>query len=75
MSAREMFKELGYNERKEEFKDDKIYAITFANYSKGNWIKITKETIEIVRNRINGYLSISMLPAINKQVEELGWNK
>ena len=75
MSAKEMFEKLGYNERKEEFKGDKIYAITFANYSKGNWIIITKETIEIVTNRRNGYLSTSMLPAINKQVEELGWNK
>lgn len=75
MSAKEMFEELGYNQRTEEFKNDKIYAITFANYSKGNWIKITKETIEIVTNRRSGYLSTSMLPAINKQIEELGWNK
>ena len=75
MSAKEMFKELGYKERKEEFKDDKIYAITFANYSEGNWIIITKKTIEIVTNRNRGYLSTSMLPAINKQIEELGWNK
>ena len=38
-----------------------------------NGVKITKETIEVVRNRINGALSVSTLPAINKQVEELGW--
>lgn len=73
MKAKEMFEELGYKERKEEFKDDKIFAITFADYKNGNWIKITKETIEVVKNRTNGYLSVSILPAINKQVEELGW--
>lgn len=74
MSSKEMFEKLGYKERKEEFKDDKIYAITHADYRKGNWIKITKETIEVVKDRTNGYLDTSLLPAINKQIEELGWN-
>lgn len=71
MSAKEMFEKFGYNERREEFKNDRIYAIIHADYRKGNWIKITKETIEVVKNRTNGYLDTSLLPAINKQIEEL----
>jgi flagellar basal body rod protein FlgB len=75
MSAKTMFENLGYEERKEEYKNDKIFAITYTDYEDGNWIKITKETIEVVRNRTNGYLSVSTLPAINKQIEELHWNE
>ena len=74
MSAKEMFEKFGYNERREEFKNDRIYAITYADYKKGNWIKITKEKIEIVKDRTIGYLDTLLLPAINKQIEELGWN-
>ena len=75
MNAKEMFEKLGYEERKEEYKNDKIYAITYADYVNGNWITITLDKIEVVTNRTKGYLNISMLPAINKQIEELGWNK
>lgn len=73
MKAKEMFEKLGYKERKEEYKNDKIYAITYVDYENGNRITITKEKIEIVKDRTKGYLEISVLPAINKQVEELGW--
>lgn len=72
-SAKEMFEKLGYTDRKEEFKNDELCSITFADYKKGNWVTITKEKIEVVKDRTNGYLDISTLQAINKQVEELGW--
>ena len=74
MTAKKMFEKSGYNERSEEFKNDEIYSITHANYEEGNWIKITRENIEIIKNRNKGYLDTSLLPAINKQIEELGWN-
>ena len=73
MSAREMFEKLGYKERKEEYKNNKIYAITYADYENGNWITITLENIEVVTNRTKGYLNTSILPAINQQIKELGW--
>lgn len=72
-SAKEMFEDLGYTDRKEEFKNDELFSITFADYEKGNWVTITKEKIEVVKDRTKGYLDIPTLQAINKQVEELGW--
>lgn len=71
MSAKEMFEELGYTNRKEEFINDEIFSITFTNYEKGDWVEITKERIEVVKDRNKGYLDIPTLQAINKQVEEL----
>lgn len=72
-SAKEMFEELGYTTRKEEFKNDEMFSITFANYAKGDWVEIKKERIEVVKDRTKGYLDIPTLQAINKQVEELKW--
>ena len=73
MSAREMFEQLGYTTRREEFRNGEIFSITFANYEKGDWVAITKERIEIVKDRTKGYLDIPTLQATNKQIEELGW--
>ena len=74
-TAREMFEELGYKEREESYKNNEIISIRYANYRDGNWITIYKNHIECIRNRANGFLPLNILPAINKQVEELGWNK
>lgn len=74
MSAKEMFEKLGYKERTEEFKNDKLIAITYADYENGNWIEITNKTIKVVKNRRDGCLFVSELQAINKQIEELGWD-
>lgn len=75
MSAKEMFEKLGFNSRKESYKDNKLIEIQYANYGKGDWITISLEKIEYVekRNRTD-FIPINLLQAINKQVEELHWN-
>lgn len=72
-SAKELFKELGYNDRTELYEKDELKEIKFIN--DGDWVIISKEKIEYVENRNRGNLPIKFLKAINKQVEELGWNE
>lgn len=70
MTAKEMFKELGYKEIKETYSINcvksyihrKTMAIIYFDNDK---------TIDVERMAIN----YELLQAINKQVEELGWNK
>ena len=67
MSSREMFEELGYKQTNNNiystcYKNEKEdYYIYFYNYSK---------KIEVLHD-----ITIQELQAINKQIEELGWNK
>lgn len=67
MSAKEMFEELGY---KYEFNNK--YNIRYYNVKKDNyiWFDLQLKTLEI-----SEYCNLEELQAINKQVEELGWNK
>ena len=72
--AKEMFEELGY----ELFKDNN-YVIAF--FKDTAWIEFRKD-IEVVKcySLINNYyieinsIGIKELQAINKMVEELGWD-
>ena len=72
MSAKEMFEKLGFNYRKELYKNDEIIEIQFNNNS-GTWITISKTKIEYVEEHNKRELPINLLQAINKQIEELGW--
>lgn len=67
MSAKEMFEELGY---KYEFNNK--YHIRYYNVEKDNyiWFDLQLKTLEI-----SEYCNLKELKAINKQIEELGWNK
>jgi hypothetical protein len=78
MTAKEMFKKLGfyvhyknkdgiwYKEKKGEF---------FRNVRFNNEFKIIDLwLINILGERVDIDISIELLQAINKQVEELGWN-
>ena len=68
MSAKEMFEELGYNK---VVSND--FLIEYTNYEitkKVVFYKILKEVLSY-----EATLTIPLLKAINKQVEELGWNK
>lgn len=76
MSAKEMFEKLGYTEYEE------TYKYIYYKESLGKIVIFNKET-RLVQLHIEdsygcriGYnlLSISLLQAINKQIEELGWN-
>ena len=88
MSAKEMFEKLGYlREIQPSFyeKEDIKYIkennntkskriIEFSN--NGEYIDITEEFKEdLPKDNINyNYLDFKELQAINKQIEELGWN-
>lgn len=77
MKAKEMFEELGYKLKEDEsfiyYKNNKLvnYHIVFSK---------EYETVEItptIDNRIHTFVRLSrkLLKAINKQIEELGWNE
>lgn len=76
-SAREMFEELGYIQ---SVNDDKeiVYNYNFEDFSIYSYICFNKsdEKIEMENNIIAGCdITIRKLQAINKQIEELGWDK
>ena len=63
-SAREMFEELGYEENYH------ISYIMYFNKNEDRYIWFEKDT-KTFEARFN--IDMSLLKAINKQVEELGW--
>ena len=76
MSAKEMFEELGYKIQPikdyrakcfRKYKKDEYNVITF--YSDKRFIKNGEDSWYC------DYISLEELKAINKQIEELGWNK
>ena len=71
MSAKEMFEELGYEEIKEH---SSMFAIIVYSNGKDNIYfdydkKFSKEGYGSF-----SFIDMELLKAINKQVEELGWN-
>lgn len=66
MTAKEMFEELGYEE------DFHIAYIKYHNSEEDKYIWFNKfsRTVEIEFD-----IDMTLLKAINKQVEELGWNE
>ena len=76
MSAKEMFEQLGYKFIKREF--EIIYQYTKNEYIEDyRYIKfdIKIKKIELGDWQEDFNLSLEELQAINKQVEELGWNE
>ena len=66
MTAKEMFEELGY-----DLVETTPYIMYYYNEENNIYIWFyNSETIEIVNE-----FTLDILKAINKQVEELGWNK
>ena len=77
MTAEEMFKKLGY-ERPYYEKDHTIHYTKLLYESEEGYYKKFNSITFWKRNKIitlDGYFNIEELQAINKQVEELGWNK
>lgn len=70
LSAKEMFEELGYKERKETNCLNCVKS--YINYKTLNIIYFDSDKTIDIQNMI---ISYELLQAINKQVEELGWNK
>lgn len=73
MSAKEMFKELGFPNCSVDYTKDKITCITYRD-DNGSWIKINPNHLEYVCNH-EWVIQTKHLPAIVKQCEELGWIK
>ena len=75
MSAKEMFKELGYIPSIYNNFNETPIEITYINKLENDKYII----FSLVRKQVSvsPYLDITMqkLQAINKQIEELGWNK
>lgn len=69
-----MFEKLKLEYRSIDYKKNEILEIQYSN-GDGTWINISKKRIEYVENRNNRSLPIEFLKAINKQLEELGWDK
>lgn len=70
MSAKEMFKKLGYEERKETYFLNCVKS--YIDYKTLNIIYFDSDKTIDINSMIITY---DLLQAINKQVEELGWNK
>lgn len=82
MTAKEMFKKLGYKEKFDNLRylvyekvyKERIVAIHFdKKYKKVSKFKIGLSIYYQERRDVE--ISLKELQAINKQVEELGWNK
>ena len=74
MGAKEMFKKLGLEYYAMCYKNDQILDITYSN-NDGTRLTISKNGIEYIENHNRKNLPLLTLKAINKQIEELGWDK
>jgi len=78
MSAKEMFEELGY-EYKESYFNNKLNRIIITDdykYSTHIIFAIENQSIKAtLKNDQAGWVSMKLLKAINKQVEELRWEE
>ncbi len=77
MSAKEMFEKLGYHLEK-TINDDRFinYTNTNERYAEFFFDKQEKNVVKTFLNSgIAERITSQELQAINKQVEELGWNK
>ena len=70
-SAREMFEELGYEQ---ENKNNVIYYFKKIRIPKSYIVYSINFIIDTKEIFINKNINMQELKAINKQVEELGWN-
>lgn len=73
MNAKEMFKKLKLNCYDIDYIDDEPIRILYHN-NNGTRVNISKKGIEYTENYDRNPLPLYFLPAINKQIEELGWN-
>lgn len=72
MCAKEMFRKLKLDCIIIDYEKNKITKITYHNNG-GTLCCITKEYIEYIKDFNRTALPLYFIPAINKQIEELGW--
>lgn len=72
-----MFERLNYFQSSENFEDELVYNLKSKDIENYRYISFHKifKYIEVDDWTGNFQLSIQELKAINKQIEELGWNK
>lgn len=81
MTAKEMFEKLGYKQEcwcfEEEKKIDEIVYIRENRFASNVTFRIENKCFKIHRKNEtkSAWCELKLLQAINKQVEELGWNK
>ena len=78
MSAKEMFEKLGYKYSECWFESelDEIYYKKQGKYTPQINFSLNHKTIFVYREDYkSSCFDMKLLQAINKQVEELGWNK
>ena len=76
MSAKEMFEKLGYEDITNQYSYDKDYKAVYVNKTYIPHVHIMFEkcgTNRVIDNEI--VITMPLLKAINKQIEELGWNE
>ena len=77
MKAREMFKELGYEYNTVKFKNEitRIEYIRDYEYSSNISFHLGNKSFNVWfgEDKQSGGITVDMLNAINKQIEELGW--
>ena len=76
MSAKEIFEKLNYFQSSEDEEDELVYNLHSEDVENYRYISFHKifKYIEMDDWTGNFQLSMQELQAINKQVEELGWN-
>lgn len=73
MSAKEMFEDLGY--KKETHISYILYIKNEGDYSQQEQRIFFRHDTETIIKPFTDGINVKELQAINKQVEELGWNK
>lgn len=73
MTAKEMFKKIKLNCYDVSYIDNEIVEVLY--YNDNDTVDISKKGITYTENGNKKPLPLYFLPAVNKQLEELGWNK
>lgn len=74
MTADEMFKKLGYDGKTVMYIKDVIVRVEYRNMDKSNWITITPNDVQFVKERASStYLPIELIKPIKKFLEEQEW--
>lgn len=75
MTADEMFKKLGYDGKTVMYIKDVIVRVEYRNMDENDWITITPNNVQFVRNSGSStYLPIELIKPIKKLLEEQGWD-
>lgn len=69
MTAKEMFEELGYTQKTKNIREDAVIV-----YGKVEAIISFDENKQVYKEGTTSIITLDEWKAINRQIEELGWN-